>query len=121
MERAYLWELKSQQASQVQSDDELLDYARRSGSTCYHANCTCVRGSHAIAVLDDELKVHRLEGLRVIDASEMPAVTSTNPNAPTIIIAEEGRHDKGLSAKKTGGRNEGARSTGGPKPGAHSP
>jgi choline dehydrogenase len=75
---------------QVQTDDELLDYARRNGGTCYHASCTCMRGSHAMAVVDDELRVHGLEGLRVIDASVMPAVTSTNTNAPTIMIGEKG-------------------------------
>src|SRR5438874_8430982 len=74
---------------QVQTDDELLDYARRNGSTCYHASCTCMMGQHAMAVVDDELRVHGMEGLRVIDASAMPAVTSTNTNAPTIMIAEE--------------------------------
>jgi choline dehydrogenase len=74
----------------VQSDDELLDYARRNGGTCYHASCTCMMGQHAMAVVDDELRVHGLDGLRVIDASVMPAVTSTNTNAPTIMIAEKG-------------------------------
>ena len=76
--------------SHVQTDDELLDYARRNGSTCYHASCTCLMGSHAMAVVDDALRVHGLDGLRVIDASVMPAVTSTNTNAPTIMIAEKG-------------------------------
>jgi len=75
--------------NQIQSDDELLDYARRNGGTCYHASCTCMMGSHAMAVVDDELKVHGLEALRVIDTSVMPAVTSTNTNAPTIMIAEK--------------------------------
>src|SRR5947208_559395 len=73
-----------------QSDDELRDYAGRNGGTCYHASCTCMMGQHAMAVVDDELRVHGLDGLRVIDASVMPAVTSTNTNAPTIMIAEKG-------------------------------
>jgi choline dehydrogenase len=73
----------------VQTDDELLDYARRNGSTCYHASCTCMMGSHPLSVVDSELRVHGIAGLRVIDASVMPAVTSTNTNAPTIMIAEK--------------------------------
>ena len=75
---------------QVQSDDEILDYARSYGNTVYHATCTCMMGRHAMAVVDDELRVYGLEGLRVIDASVMPAVSSTNTNAPTIMIAEKG-------------------------------
>jgi choline dehydrogenase len=47
----------------VRTDHELLDYARRNGDTCYHASCTCMMGSHATAVVDDELKVHGLDGL----------------------------------------------------------
>jgi choline dehydrogenase-like flavoprotein len=74
----------------VQSDDELLDYARANGSTVYHASCSCMMGQHAMAVVDDQLRVHGVESLRVIDASVMPAVTSTNTNAPTIMIAEKG-------------------------------
>ena len=76
--------------SQVQSDDELLDYARQMGSTVFHASCSCKMGRDALAVVDDRLCVHGLQGLRVIDASVMPAVTSTNTNAPTIMIAEKG-------------------------------
>ena len=69
---------------------ELLDYARQNGGTVYHASCSCMMGDHAMAVVDSELRVHGIEGLRVIDASVMPAVTSTNTNAPTIMIAEKG-------------------------------
>jgi choline dehydrogenase len=78
---------KSLPGEHVQTDDELLDYARRNGSTCYHASCTCLMGSHAMAVVDDELKVYGLDGLRVIDASVMLAVISTNTNADN--------HDRG--------------------------
>jgi len=74
----------------VESDDELLDYARQNGSTVYHASCSCMMGSHAMSVVDDQLRVHGLESLRVVDASVMPAVSSTNTNAPTIMIAEKG-------------------------------
>jgi len=74
----------------VQSDDELLDYARQYGSTVFHATCTCKMGPDTMAVVDDRLRVHGLQGLRVIDASVMPTVTSTNTNAPTIMIAEKG-------------------------------
>ena len=76
--------------TQVQSDDELLDYLRQTGSTVFHATCTCKMGRDPMAVVDDELRVHGIEGLRVVDASVMPAVTSTNTNAPTIMIAEKG-------------------------------
>jgi choline dehydrogenase len=74
----------------VQSDDELLDYVRQTGGTVFHATCTCKMGHDMLAVVDDRLRVHGLERLRVIDASVMPAVTSTNTNAPTIMIAEKG-------------------------------
>jgi choline dehydrogenase len=47
-------------------------------------------GSHSMSVVDSQLRVHGIDGLRVIDASVMPAVTSTNTNAPTIMIAEKG-------------------------------
>src|SRR5207247_2103293 len=74
----------------VTSDDELLNYLRETGSTVFHATCTCKMGRDPMAVVDDALRVHGLQGLRVVDASVMPAVTSTNTNAPTIMIAEKG-------------------------------
>jgi choline dehydrogenase len=76
--------------SEVETDDQLLDYARQYGSTVFHASCSCKMGRDPLAVVDDQLRVHGLEGLRVVDASVMPAVTSTNTNAPTIMIAEKG-------------------------------
>jgi choline dehydrogenase len=75
---------------EVQTDDEFLAYARQTGTTVFHATCSCRMGRDAMAVVDDQLRVHGLQGLRVIDASVMPAVTSTNTNAPTIMIAEKG-------------------------------
>ena len=76
--------------AELQSDDELLAYAREMGSTVFHATCSCKMGNDPLAVVDDQLRVHGINGLRVIDASVMPAVTSTNTNAPTIMIAEKG-------------------------------
>ena len=75
---------------EVVSDEALLDYLRQTGSTVFHATCTCKMGADPMAVVDSELRVHGLAALRVVDASVMPAVTSTNTNAPTIMIAEKG-------------------------------
>jgi choline dehydrogenase len=74
--------------SSVQSDAELLDFARRRGGTVYHPTSTCKMGIDAMAVVDPELRVRGVTGLRVADASIMPTVISGNTNAATIMIGE---------------------------------
>jgi choline dehydrogenase len=70
------------------SDDDLVEHVRAWAQTLYHPTSTCAMGSGEDAVVDAELRVRGVDGLRVADASVMPAVPRGNTNAPTIMVAE---------------------------------
>jgi choline dehydrogenase len=74
---------------QVETDDEILDFIAKEGESAYHPSCTCKMGYDDMAVTDAEMKVHGIEGLRVVDASVMPAVTNGNIYAPVLMMAEK--------------------------------
>ncbi len=75
----------------LQTDDELLDFARRNGTTVYHLIGTARMGpaTDPLAVVDHTLRVHELDSLRVVDASIMPTTPSANTNAATLMVAEK--------------------------------
>ncbi|ETF00307.1 choline dehydrogenase [Advenella kashmirensis W13003] len=74
----------------AKSDDDLIRAASNIGTTIFHPVGTCKMGNDDMAVVDAALKVHGVEGLRVVDASIMPTITSGNTNAPAMLIAEKG-------------------------------
>ena len=71
------------------TDDEILDWVKQAAETTYHPVGTCKMGSEPMAVVDAQLRVHGITGLRVADASIMPTLTSGNTNAPSIMIGEK--------------------------------
>jgi len=75
---------------QVQTDEEILDWVAKDAETAYHPSCTCKMGMDPMSVVHpDTLKVHGLEGLRVVDASVMPYITNGNIYAPVMMVAEK--------------------------------
>lgn len=73
----------------VESDEELMAFAKAKGTTIFHPCGTCKMGRDPMAVVDERLRVHGIAGLRVVDASIMPTMTSGNTNAPAIMIGEK--------------------------------
>lgn len=74
----------------VQGDVEILDWVGHDGETAYHPSCTCKMGTDPMSVIaPDSMKVHGLEGVRVVDASSMPSITNGNIYAPVMMLAEK--------------------------------
>lgn len=80
--------IETKPGSAYSSDADIDQFIRDTGETIYHPVGTCKMGSDSMAVVDDQLRVHGVKNLRVVDASIMPTVISGNTNAPTIMIAE---------------------------------
>ncbi|CAN0491448.1 unnamed protein product, partial [Scytosiphon promiscuus] len=83
------WQREAVPGAEHQSDADLLSAVRQMAGTVYHLVGTCRMGADARAVVDPKLRVNGVDGLRVVDASIMPRITSANTNAPTYMIAEK--------------------------------
>ncbi len=83
----------------VQTDEQIDEFVRRHVESAYHPSCSCRMGSRddPRAVVDPETRVIGLEGLRVVDSSIMPSITTGNLNAPTLMLAEKAAdHIRGI-------------------------
>ena len=87
---ADLWDTEMLPGPEVRSDADLLQFVQRHGGTVFHCCGTCRMGQDDGAVVDPQLRVRGVDGLRVIDASVMPTITSANTNAASILIGEKG-------------------------------
>ena len=72
----------------IKTENEIAEYIKSKAETAYHPSCTLKMGIDKMAVVDEKLKIHGLQNIRVADASVMPEITSGNLNAPTLMIAE---------------------------------
>jgi choline dehydrogenase len=97
----------------VQSDAELAEYLRERSETLYHPVGTCKMGEDPQAVVDPDLRVRGVEGLRVVDASVMPTIISGHTNAPSIMIAEKAADLIKEQAAVTAGAGQSTRGTAG--------
>ncbi|MGY4477118.1 GMC family oxidoreductase [Bradyrhizobium sp. USDA 3364] len=85
-----LWDVEMVPGEVARSDNDLWEFARNTGGTVFHCVGTCRMGSDERSVVDPLLRVRGVEGLRVIDASVMPQITSANTNATSLMIGERG-------------------------------
>ena len=85
-----LWDIEVMPGLESKTDGQIWEQIRNNGGTVFHCVGTCRMGNDKNSVVDPELKVRGVTGLRVIDASVMPKITSANTNAPTLMIAEKG-------------------------------
>jgi len=83
------WIVKDKFTENVHTDDEIREVLRNRVDTVYHPTGTCKMGNDSMAVVDPQLRVHGLEGLRIVDASVMPSLIGGNTNGPVMMMAEK--------------------------------